>query len=82
MNILTDSARSAVFLDGHIIITMQSGAEIRFPAAQNSRLSRGTAEQLNNMELSPFGVHWPDLDEDLSFRGLVSGNFGQLGGTP
>jgi hypothetical protein len=82
MNILTNSARSAVFQDGHIIILMQSGAEIRFPVAENPRLARGTAEQLRNIELSPFGIHWPDLDEDLSFRGLINGNFGQLSGTP
>jgi hypothetical protein len=77
MNILTDKARTAVFQDGEIIVTMQSGTEIRFPVAENPRLARGTAEQLNNIELSPFGVHWPDLDEDLSFRGLVNGDFGQ-----
>jgi hypothetical protein len=77
MNILTDSARSAISRDGQIIITMESGAEIRFPVAENPRLAGGTAQQLSNIELSPFGVHWPDLDEDLSFRGLLSGNFGQ-----
>lgn len=77
MNILTDSARSAVFRDGQIIIAMESGTEIRFPVAENPRLARGTNEQLNNIELSPFGVHWPDLDEDLAFRGLLNGDFGQ-----
>jgi hypothetical protein len=34
-------------------------------------------EQLNNIEISPFGLHWPDLDEDLSFRGILAGNYGQ-----
>jgi len=77
MNTLTDSARSAVFRDGEVYITMESGAEVRFPVAENPRLACGTAEQLSNIELSPFGVHWPDLDEDLSFRGLLSGDFGQ-----
>ena len=77
MNILTDSACWAVFRDGHIIIAMASGTEIRFPVAENPRLARGTIEQLNKIELSPFGVHWPDLDEDLSFRGLLNGDFGQ-----
>jgi hypothetical protein len=77
MNILTDSARSAVFRDGHIIISMESGTEIRFTVAENPRLARGTAQQLNHIELSPFGVHWPDLDEDLSFRGLLAGDYGQ-----
>ncbi len=77
MNILTDNALWDVFRDGHIIITMQSGTEIRFPVAENPRLARGTNEQLNKIELSPFGLHWPDLDEDLSLRGLLNGDFGQ-----
>jgi len=77
MSILTDSARSAVFRDGQIIIAMQSGAEIRFPVSANPRLAGGTAEQLSRIEVSPFGVHWPDLDEDLSFRGMLEGDYGQ-----
>ena len=77
MSILTDSARSAVFRDGQIIIVMESGAEIRFPVAENPRLARGTAEQLSRIEISPYGLHWPDLDEDLSFRGLLRGDHGQ-----
>jgi len=80
MNILTDSAHSAVLRVGHIIISMESGVEIRFPVAENPRLARGTAEQLSRIEISPFGIHWPDLDEDLSFRGLLSGDYGQKGG--
>ena len=56
---------------------MESGAEMRFPVAATSRLARGTHEQLNRIEISPFGLHWPELDEDLSFRGLVEGSYGQ-----
>ncbi len=63
--------------DGQIIIAMESGTEIRFPVADNPRLARGTAEQLSRIEISPYGVHWPDLDEDLSFRGLLAGDHGQ-----
>jgi predicted RNase H-like HicB family nuclease len=77
MSILTDSARSAVFRDGQIIIAMESGSEIRFPVAKNPRLAQGTAKQLSRIEISPFGIHWPDLDEDLSFRGLLAGDYGQ-----
>lgn len=77
MSILTDSARSAAFRQGEIIIVMESGIEIRFPVSANPRLAGGTPEQLRNMELSPYGIHWPDLDEDLSFRGLLRGDHGQ-----
>jgi hypothetical protein len=58
---------------------MDSGVEIRFPISGNPRLFKGTPEQLNNIEVSPFGLHWPDLDEDLSIRGLQEGDYGQRG---
>ena len=74
---MNDTARSAIYLDGFIVVRMASGTEFRFPAAENPRLTRGTPEQLNHIEISPFGLHWPDLDEDLSFRGLLDGNYGQ-----
>ncbi len=77
MSTLTDSAKTAAFQDGGILILMQSGQEIRFSVADNPRLATGTPEQLNHMEISPFGIHWPDLDEDLSYRGLLSGDHGQ-----
>jgi hypothetical protein len=77
MSTLVDRAHSVVYKDGYIVVAMQSGVEIRFPVAGNPRLAQGLPEQLNNIEISPFGLHWPDLDEDLSFRGILSGNFGQ-----
>jgi hypothetical protein len=77
MNTLNDTARSVCFRDGFVIVSMESGAEIRFAIADNPRLAKGSAKQLNNIEISPFGLHWPELDEDLSFRGLAQGDFGQ-----
>lgn len=77
MNTLLDIARSACFREGHIVVVMESGAEIRFPVAENPRLAAGRPSQLNHIEISPFGLHWPELDEDLSFRGLLQGDYGQ-----
>ena len=77
MSTLVDQVERAVFQDGHIVVLMESEVEIRFPVAGNPRLAHGTPEQLNNIEISPFGLHWPDLDEDLSFAGLLQGDFGQ-----
>jgi hypothetical protein len=77
MNTLVDKARSAAHASGEIVVRMESGVEIRFPVAQNPRLASGTHQQLNRIEISPFGLHWPDLDEDLSFRGLLEGDYGQ-----
>lgn len=77
MNTLADTAKQAVYRDGYVLIAMESGVEVRFPVNQNHRLAVGTHAELNNIEISPFGLHWPDLDEDLSFRGLLAGDFGQ-----
>ncbi|MEI6083222.1 MAG: DUF2442 domain-containing protein [Verrucomicrobiota bacterium] len=77
MSTLIDNARAAAYRDGFIVVTLHSGVEIRFPVAQNPRLATGTAAQLNHIEVSPFGLHWPALDEDLSLQGIVEGDYGQ-----
>ena len=77
MSTLVDTLKSVAYKDGRIELIMRSGVEIRFPTAGNPRLAHGTPRQLNNIEVSPFGLHWPDLDEDLSFRGLLEGDYGQ-----
>jgi hypothetical protein len=78
MNTLTETAVAAAHLNGQIVVRMESEVEIRFPVADNPRLARGTPRQLNHIEISPFGLHWPELDEDLSFRGLLEGDHGQF----
>lgn len=77
MSTLVDTLKAARFEAGFIVVEMLSGVEIRFPVAENRRLCGGTPEQLNRIEVSPFGLHWPDLDEDLSLRGLAEGDYGQ-----
>ena len=77
MSTLVDTAIKATHKNGSIIIQMESGVEIRFPVSENKRLAKGTDEQLNHIEISPYGLHWPDLDEDLSFRRLLKGDYGQ-----
>lgn len=72
----TDRATSAEFRDGEIVVRMQSGREIRFSPRQNSRLAQASPTALAHIELSPLGLHWPDLDEDLSYRGLLAGDYG------
>ena len=57
--------------DGQIVVSMASGAEIRFPVAGNPKPAKATELQLNHVELSPYGIHWPELDEDLSLEELM-----------
>jgi hypothetical protein len=77
MSTLIDAPRSAGFRDGFILVVLHSGAELRFPVSANPRLASASPAQLDNIELSPFGLHWPDLDEDLSIRGIAQGEYGQ-----
>jgi hypothetical protein len=78
MNTLTNNQITASFSNGCIFVSMETGVEIKFPVEKNPRLSGGTPAQLNLIEISPFGLHWPELDEDLSFEGLAKGDFGQF----
>jgi len=77
MSTLVDQPSAAKHIAGRIHIQMKSGMEVSFPITANPRLASGTEAQLDNIELSPFGLHWPDLDEDLSIRGILAGDFGQ-----
>ena len=38
------------------------------------RLQAATPAQRQNFEIMPMGVHWPDIDEDLSVAGMLKGN--------
>lgn len=78
MNTLTNNQIIASFSNGYIFVSMKTGVEIKFPVAKNPRLCGATSAQLNHIEISPFGLHWPELDEDLSFEGLAKGDFGQF----
>lgn len=78
MNTLTDRPKKTSFADGYVTVVMESGLEYRFPIKGNERLENGTDAELQNIVSSPFGLHWPDLDEDLSFRGIAKGDFGQI----
>jgi hypothetical protein len=64
--------------NGMICVGLEDGREIRFPAAKNRRLRQATPAQLGNIELicNGTGLHWPDLDEDLSVLGILEGRFG------
>ena len=57
-------------------LTLPDGKSVSFAWKKNPRMSRATFAQLKKFKVTPHGIHWSDLDEDLSFRGLASGRFG------
>jgi hypothetical protein len=57
--------------DGVLWVTLKDGRVIGTPLEWYKRLAGATPEQLADVRLTPFGIHWPDLDEDLSVRGML-----------
>ena len=49
------------------------GREINVPLTWFPKLSNATTEQLNNWHFigRGLGIHWEDLDEDISIEGLL-----------
>ena len=64
--------------EGWVCLALADGREIRFPAAKNRRLRNASPEKLAKVELicDGTGIHWPELDEDLSVAGILAGRFG------
>lgn len=67
----------ANYLNGFESVRIETGRVLTFPAQVNPRLENTADAALNEIELSPFGIHWPALDEDLSFEGIMRGDYGQ-----
>ena len=61
--------------DDLITFHLIDGRVISVPLAWSWRLSDATPEQRNNYEIigDGHGVHWPDVDEDLSVEGMFHG---------
>ncbi len=58
-----------------LIVSLLDGRTISVPLAWYPRLLEATSEQRGNWKVSGggFGLHWPDIDEDLSTEGLLRG---------
>lgn len=61
--------------DVEIIAYLADGRTISVPLAWSWRLSEATVDQRQRFEIIGHGqgVHWPDIDEDISARGMLSG---------
>ena len=61
--------------DDSIIAQLADGRTISVPLAWSWRLSEATPQQSNNFEImgNGQGVHWPDVDEDISAWGMLYG---------
>lgn len=63
------------FSAGAVSVSLRDGRIITAPLAWFPRLLNATPSQRNNWKIAGagYGVHWPDVDEDLSTDGLLRG---------
>ncbi len=66
-------ARDVEVREERIVVTLEDGREITAPVQWFPRLARGTPAQQARWELigGGIGIHWPNLDEDISVDGLL-----------
>jgi hypothetical protein len=68
-------ARSVRFTDSDMVVELVDGRTVSVPLLWFPRLRKATRAQLGNCEIlaDGEGIHWPDVDEDLSVAGLLKG---------
>ena len=68
-------AREVSISDDELMVLLADGRKISVPLAWFPRLLHATSDQRQNFELlgEGEGIHWPDIDEDLSVAGLLRG---------
>jgi hypothetical protein len=70
---MTISATNVRFDDDTIWVDLTDGRTIGVPLAWFPRLLNATPAQRQKVEISRTGLHWEDLDEDISIAGLLAG---------
>ena len=71
--IMTISATAARFDDHTMWVELTDGPALGVPLAWFPLLLNATPAQREQVELSRVGLHWGNLDEDISIAGLLAG---------
>lgn len=61
--------------DDTLSVDLEDGRTLSVPIGWYPRLAHGTAAERANLQISGagYGIHWPDLDEDIGVEGLLLG---------
>jgi Protein of unknown function (DUF2442) len=54
-------------------VDLEDGRTLGIPLAWFPRLMHATPDQRTQVELSRSGLHWEEIDEDISIAGLIAG---------
>ena len=70
-----DRVEDVRIAEDEVCVTLMDGRTISAPLAWYPRLLHATAKQRKNWRTcgAGYGIHWPDIDEDLSTEGLLRG---------
>lgn len=65
----------ATITDDTLSVDLEDGRTIAVPIGWFPRLAYATAAERENVRIAGagFGLHWPDLDEDIGVEGLLAG---------
>ena len=67
------SPQSVTIDQDRLWVELSDGRTLGVPLAWFPRLLNASPEQLEDFELTPKGIHWDALDEDISIKGLLLG---------
>jgi hypothetical protein len=71
---MTTARATAIRFDDHSMwVDLDDGRTLGVPLAWFPRLLHGTPEQRSQGSISPSGLHWEELNEDISIAGLLAG---------
>lgn len=70
---ISPRAVDVVFDDDQMWVRLDDGRTLGVPLAWFPRLLRGSVEARQAVSISPSGLHWEELDEDISIAGLIAG---------
>lgn len=70
-----ERVRDVHFTEDTLAVDLADGRTIIVPLTWYPRLLHATMEERGRWKVAGagFGIHWPDLDEDLSTEGLLRG---------
>jgi len=66
-------ARSVEFTATELVVTLADGRKIATPLDWYPKLKAASDAPRANYDIMPLGIHWPQLDEDLSIAGMLKG---------
>jgi hypothetical protein len=61
------------FDEDQMWVDLEDGRTLGVPLAWFPRLLHGSPEIRRKVRISPSGLHWTELDEDISIAGLLAG---------